>query len=301
MTAAGFSCAATDVYDDATAHAVSSFQSSRGLPPDGVCDLDTWSALVEAGFGLGDRLLYLTSPMQRGDDVADLQLRLGVLGFDAGRVDGIFGPLTEMAVGEFQQQMGLVTDRVCGPDTVTALRRLQPRGGNSSVAGVRDRVQLLARDPQTTTLRVALVHQGDADTVVAPLAADLTRGGAGVTVVIDSDWSRAAAAVNQFDAEVCVAISLRAQAVCDVRYFETTGFHSRGGRRLAETLVEELPSIPGGWTAAQIQGMRLSILRETRPPTIHLELGPTDIVDHHHSLVVAAIHRALRRWRLDPA
>ena len=69
--------------------------------------------------------------MMRGDDVADLQLRLGALGFDAGRVDGILGPVTQTAIGEFQRNAGLVTDQVCGPETVEALVRLEGRGGNS--------------------------------------------------------------------------------------------------------------------------------------------------------------------------
>ena len=84
----------TVTFGEATEAALQRFQASRGLEPAGVCDRDTWLALVEAGYSVGDRLLYLTSPMLRGDDVAELQLRLGALGFDAGRVDGIFGPVS---------------------------------------------------------------------------------------------------------------------------------------------------------------------------------------------------------------
>ena len=74
------------------------FQSARGLRSDGVCDEQTWTALVEASWRLGDRLLFLTSPNLRGDDVAELQSRLGRLGFDCGRVDGILGPRTAASV-----------------------------------------------------------------------------------------------------------------------------------------------------------------------------------------------------------
>ena len=45
--------------------------------------------------------------MQRGDDVADLQQRLSTLGFDTGRVDGIFGDRTSRALAEFQRNAGL--------------------------------------------------------------------------------------------------------------------------------------------------------------------------------------------------
>ena len=73
------------------------------------------AALVEAGYRLGDRSLYLHSPMMRGDDVADLQLRLGGLGFDAGRIDGVFGPDSARALLDFQRNTGLATDGIAGP------------------------------------------------------------------------------------------------------------------------------------------------------------------------------------------
>jgi peptidoglycan hydrolase-like protein with peptidoglycan-binding domain len=69
-------------YGEATKTAVRAFQVARGLDGNGVCDLQTWTAIVEAGYQLGDGLLYLRRPMQRGDDVAELQRRLGMLGFD---------------------------------------------------------------------------------------------------------------------------------------------------------------------------------------------------------------------------
>ena len=74
-----------------TQAAVCAFQQARGLTSTGVCDDLTWTALVEASWRLGDRHLYLRAPHLRGDDVAELQHRLGQFGFDAGRVDGIFG------------------------------------------------------------------------------------------------------------------------------------------------------------------------------------------------------------------
>ncbi|MHB1090350.1 MAG: peptidoglycan-binding domain-containing protein, partial [Ilumatobacteraceae bacterium] len=76
----------------ATADALINFQTKQGLPADGYCDRNTWAALVEAAWILGSRLLYLTSPHMRGDDVASLQHQLARLGFDCGRVDGILGP-----------------------------------------------------------------------------------------------------------------------------------------------------------------------------------------------------------------
>ena len=93
-----------------TGAALVSFQHSRGLRVSDECDEVTWRALVEATWKLGDRLLVLTSPNLRGDDVVDLQSRLARLGFDSGRIDGIFGPLTAKALADFQSNLGLTDD-----------------------------------------------------------------------------------------------------------------------------------------------------------------------------------------------
>ena len=60
----------------------------------------------------------------RGDDVAALQSRLTEMGFDCGRVDGIYGELTAKAVKEFQKSAGIAVDGKCGPATVIGLIRL---------------------------------------------------------------------------------------------------------------------------------------------------------------------------------
>ncbi len=94
------------IFGAGTKAAVEGFQYRRGLRVDGVCGPQTWAALVEAGLRLGDRFLYLRRPMLRGDDVADLQRRLSALGFDSGRVDGIFGALHLPGPGRLPAQHG---------------------------------------------------------------------------------------------------------------------------------------------------------------------------------------------------
>ena len=107
LAAAGHDCTPDEpgVFGSATEEAVRAFQGKRGLRVDGLCGAQTWAALVEAGWRLGDRLLYQASPFLRGDDVAELQRRLGTLGFDAGRVDGIFGEGTQQALLDFEGEM----------------------------------------------------------------------------------------------------------------------------------------------------------------------------------------------------
>ena len=106
-------------YDQSVADAVALFQQQRGLTSTGNVNNQTFAALEEARWKLGDRSLYLQpSPLMRGDDVAQLQSRLTDMGFDCGRVDGIFGQKTESAIKEFQKSVGVTVDGKCGPATV---------------------------------------------------------------------------------------------------------------------------------------------------------------------------------------
>lgn len=113
------------VFLGATLAAVRRFQHDLGLDEDGLVGDATWSALVDATFRLGDRLLYLKFPYLHGADVRVLQGALNALGFACGRPDGIFGAFTERAVREFQANVGLPADGIAGADTVHAVERLR--------------------------------------------------------------------------------------------------------------------------------------------------------------------------------
>lgn len=111
-------------YDEEVTAAVRALQQDRGLKVTGKCDLKTIEVLEEARWKLGDRTISLSSPMMRGDDVATLQNRLLQMGFDVGRVDGIFGLKSESALKEFQKSVGLLSDGICNQNAVMALMRL---------------------------------------------------------------------------------------------------------------------------------------------------------------------------------
>ncbi len=64
--------------------------------------------------------------MMTGDDVTELQTRLLALGYDCGKVDGYFGPLTSAAVCAFQEANGLEVDGIVGSKTRAALEVAEP-------------------------------------------------------------------------------------------------------------------------------------------------------------------------------
>jgi peptidoglycan hydrolase-like protein with peptidoglycan-binding domain len=108
-----------------TLGAVREFQRQAQIAEDGLVGSQTWSALVDATFTLGDRLLYLRYPYLHGADVRTLQRVLNTLGFACGEPDGIFGTFTERAVREFQHNVGHPADGIVGAETVKALENLR--------------------------------------------------------------------------------------------------------------------------------------------------------------------------------
>jgi lysozyme family protein len=122
------------VFLGATCAAVVAFQAEHDLDEDGEVGPQTWAALVDATFTLGDRLLYLRFPYLHGHDVRALQSALSVLGFATGDIDGIFGSFTERAVHDFQENVAIGADGVVGPETVRALEGLRHAWAGRSAA-----------------------------------------------------------------------------------------------------------------------------------------------------------------------
>ena len=287
------------VFGPSTEAAVRSFQERRGLRVDGVCGTQTWGVLVEAGFRPGDRLLYYTSPPLRGDDVADLQQRLGVLGFDAGRVDGIFGERTQRALLDFQRNAGLTTDAVCGPATLAALERLGARTGTADhVSRVREVEDLRRSHRSLRACRVVVGQPGGLDALAAAVARAVGETGATVTTLHHPDGSAQATQANGVDADVYLGLG-SGDAGCTTAFYAVRGFESTGGRRLAERIQDEVASILDVAPTPPL-GMAIPVLRETRMPAVVCELGPPAAVVELAPQLACALARALARWAEAP-
>ncbi|MGH9205288.1 MAG: peptidoglycan-binding protein [Acidimicrobiales bacterium] len=280
-----------------TEEAVRLFQHERGLRVDGVCGHQTWSALVEAGYRLGERLLYRRAPMLRGDDVADLQGRLGALGFDAGRIDGILGDITSRALADFQRNAGITVDAIFGRSTLDELVRLQPRSETARVvAAVRER-ELLRRSPRTLEgRRIALGEEGGLDATIAALTRSLKAAGAEVLDLHHPDGSHQAAEANHAQADVYLGIRLEADSArCTTAYYSGYRYESEGGRRLAELLQAMLPEAMGAADGGTL-GMSLPVLRETRMPAVVCEIGPPSAVVERSTVLATTMSEILSKW-----
>ncbi len=214
-----------------TRAAVEAFQYRRGLRVDGVCGRQTWSALVEAGRQLGDRFLYRRTPMLRGDDVAELQQRLSALGFDTGRVDGIFGDTTSAALGDFQRNVGLPVDGIAGAATVSELLRFGSRHDDTElVTSVRDRERLRQAPRTLAGRRVAIGEEGGLDAAVAGLRRLLVSEGAAVSTHHHPDGSVQAAEANAGGAEVYIGLRLETgEPHCSTAYYAVERYASPAG------------------------------------------------------------------------
>ena len=286
-------------FDVATEAAVREFQQRRHLMVDGVVGPTTWQEMVEAGFALGDRTLYLRHPMVRGDDVRALQAALNALGFDAGKEDGSFGPRTDRAAREFQRNVGVPGDGIVGASTVEAFSRLRSGAGTDRGPGsaeVRERAGLRELSPNQllgATIALDAGHGGIERGAVGPTGLDeasvalelaraigeqlAARGARPLLLRDDGDGpsvSERARTANESSATLLVAVHLNSHPEPDaegatVFYCGRDDWISPSGHRLAELIQEELTDL--GLTDGRTHPKWLPILRETRMPAVHVE------------------------------
>ncbi len=282
-------------FDAQTRAATEAFQRTAGLVVDGICGPDTWVELVEASFRRGDRLLYLQMPMLRGEDVADLQRQLGQLGFDAGRIDGVFGRDTSAAVIEFQRNVGLASDGICGPATIEALARYGGRLGDApSVAAIREREHLRGQITSLRDCAIAIGDSGGLEAAAAALRRAVGADGSRVLVIHHPRAHAHAAQANRFAAHAYVGLEIVEHGPVELAWYEVPGYTSIGGQLLAGFARPRLWSVLG--TEPVASGAKAPVLRATKMPAVVCRLPVGAVAPPRLPAFADAWRAALGEW-----
>ncbi|MEK6648245.1 MAG: N-acetylmuramoyl-L-alanine amidase [Actinomycetota bacterium] len=286
--------------DESVENAVRAFQQSRGLTVNGVVNSVTLRALEEARWKLGDRSLYLQSALlMRGDDVATLQGRLTDMGFNCGRVDGVFGPRTESSVREFQQSVGVMVDGKCGPATITALIRLTRTVSGGTPSILRESAMQKNRGPALANKVIVLdpscgganhgicAHNVEESEIVYDIAQRLEGRllALGVSVFLTrgvnnspSEAERIAFA-NETNVDLIVSfhadryVNENAHGVATYFYgSQAHGIHSVVGERFASLVQREICARTD-LLNCRTHAKTWDLLRLTKAPTVQIDLG----------------------------
>ena len=267
------------VFGDGTRRAVTHFQKAKGLDSDGIVGPDTWRALYEAGYRLGDRIIFMRRPMIRGEDIAELQSRLNSLGFDSGKVDGIYGPQTERAVVDFQHNRHLAEDGRVGPEVVTEIHLVTRGEMKEGRQAIREREWLRMLPSTMAGARVFLdADCRDPDEArdawnAATAAALAIQDSGGVPVMSRSsdialpERLRARRA-NRVGSDLIVAFRTNRDDEDSVYYFASEHSSSQAGEALANAIARAV----GG----RVEGRASAMLKETRAPAAVVALRNLD-------------------------
>ena len=266
---------------------IRSFQQARGLSVTGLVDEVTARALEEAQWKLGDRSLNLQEPpLMHGDDVAALQSRLTEMGFDCGRVDGIYGPRTELAVKDFQKSVGATVDGKCGPATIIALIRLTKIVSGGAPSILRESANQKNRGPALANKTIVLNPDGD-DPLVYDVAVR-TEGrllALGASVFLtrgetnNPSEKERIAFTNNSNADLMISLHedsyKNENAHGAATYFygsEAHGVHSIVGERFASLVQREICARTD-FANCRTHAMTWDLLRLTKAPAVRIDLG----------------------------
>jgi N-acetylmuramoyl-L-alanine amidase len=278
-----------------TQAALRAFQQRRGLIVDGSVGANTWRELVEAGYELGERLLYLRVPPFRGDDVLGLEVKLNLLGFNAGPERGIFDQAVDHAVKEFQRNAGLQPDGVVGEATLAMLDavRKAESGREGKKIPERDEGYVAARALTGQTVVIDPGHGGADHGVIGGhglrekdytlalslrLAQLLRAEGCRVRLTRERDervgtYARAELA-DAARADFFLSLHLAAHPSPEAHgaacyYFERNHYFSEHGRRIADCLCSRLAAL--GLLTVPPMGRNYAALREPRAISVAVE------------------------------
>ncbi len=282
-------------FGPSTELALRSFQQQRGLLVDGRVGANAWRELVEAGHALGDRLLYLREPPFRGDDVLELQVKLNLLGFNAGAERGVHDDDVERAVLDFQRNAGLPLDGIVGESTILKLAALRKAesGREGKKIPERDGGYVDARSLIGQSVTVDPGHGGsdtghvsagglaekDVALSLGLRVAELLRAeGCRVHLTRETDervplYTRAdaanAAASTYFVSLHCNANESPAARGGAGYYFQRSHYYSEHGRRLAGYIGGRMEAAGAPWIGRF--GRNYGLLRETRGIALRIE------------------------------
>ncbi len=286
-------------FDEATERAVRHFQQIRGLSVDGRVGEETYRALGEARWSLGDRVLrYDPERPMRGDDVTNLQERLLELGYDAGRADGILGPETELGLRAFQRDYGLTSDGTCGPATLRALRQLGRKVTGGRPQLLRQSASLVESGPHLIGRRIVVDpgHGGAetgytaGETTEADLVLDLAYriegrlAAAGASVYLtrgrDQDPSDAERTAFANDAGADLFLSLHMEAHTSEHARGVASYYYGTGSGVSSTVGEQFASLVRREIVARTGMLDLGshpktwdLLRMSRMPAVRIDCG----------------------------
>jgi N-acetylmuramoyl-L-alanine amidase len=277
LTALGFDCVddPEGVFEESTRAAVFEFQTSRGIPPDGIVGPETWRSLVEAGYRLGDRMLYHRVPMMRGDDVAELQARLNSLGFDTGNVDGIFGPETLSGLLDFQHNRHMAEDGIAGHTVAGELKLVDRATKKHGREAVRERQWLGTLPPTVAGQHIFIdpecrTQTEGAATWIAALetSSSLQILGARPEISRSVDTTPPprlrSQKANKMDTDIVLGLMIPEDGDEGIYYFSSEHSRSEAGMAMALHVAGRL--------GVRSFGRTLPILKETRSPAVVVAL-----------------------------
>jgi len=247
--------------------AVMKFQQDRGLVVTGVMDQETWQELADAGYKVGERMLYLKYPPFRGDDIRTLQFWLKTLGFYHYNENGIFCEKTHKALLEFQNNMNIDDDGIVGEETIRNLKNLEriimsretsnfPLAGNTGKAKkLQENRIILDYSENIEDLRSSREHLGEKIYILSSIVNFcrdmLTGNGIETMVSISGDEKQnvflydRVEYINKSDSDLLISIDLnysvdRNATGSSCFYFKGLKSYSIEGHRIAGMIQDEL-------------------------------------------------------------
>ncbi|WP_245396078.1 N-acetylmuramoyl-L-alanine amidase [Brevibacterium permense] len=278
---------------------VRQFQQDRGILCDGVLGPETFSALEQARYQLGDRVLRF-DPVRvlSGDDVVDLQTKLAGLGFYPGRIDSEYASLTEAAVKELQMSLGTKVDGVTGPQTLRGLNAIDRNQDTGNLFALQERARVAASgtslvgrtfvieaattvvDFQTlpmTDEQSALERQITLD-IASRLVGRLEAIGAGAlllegdAVEVNRADTLGASAVITVTADVSKSKDANGLATFYFGHERQSDLNSPTGQKLAELIQGELVARTG-MQDCRTHARTWSSLKRLKTPKVHVVSG----------------------------